>query len=330
MKMPRLNAVLYKDMQQKVKRANFAVTLMVVNALMFIVALCAISIMYGNSYYSYARVDNQMLIYLFIGLIVAECVFICFVIPSFTAGSISGEREKQTLDVLLTTKMSPWEIIKGKFFSSITQILMVMITGLPIFALVFIYGGITFWQMLAVLVVIIAGSMYMASFGVFFSAALKKTLNATVLTYLAIGFLFGGTIIISILPIAFVEYLNEYIYYMQTGTYNYSAASDILNVDPMVFLLYANPLTTVFDCIGTIFGGGSGYNDVCMSALITEITDYSSSNILLRFWSAVGVVIQLALTYVNLKFAARVLNPLRNRKVKVKGARHERKGSKNS
>ncbi len=329
MKMPRLNAVLYKDMQQKVKRANFAISLLVINGLMFLVALCVIAGMFGNNYY-YSNIDNQMLIYLFIGLIVAECVFICFAIPSYTAGSISGEREKQTLDVLLTTKMSPWEIVKGKFMSSISQILMVMITGLPIFALVFIYGGITFLQMLAVLVVIMIGSMYMASFGVYFSAALKKTLNATVLTYLSLVLLFLGTILVTVLPIALMEVLNEYIYYLNHGNYNYQATPDYINLDWLSFLLYANPLTTVFDAIGTIFGGGSGYNDVCMASLINEITDYSRDNILLKYWSVIGSVVQLGLTYVNLKFAARVLNPLRKKKVKVKGARHERKGSKNS
>lgn len=327
MKMPRLNAVLYKDMQQKVKKSNFAITLFVINGLMFLVALCTIAIMFGNNYYS--NIDNQMLIYLFIGLIIAECVFICFAIPSFTAGSISGEREKQTLDVLLTTRMSPWEIVKGKFLSSISQIIMVMITGLPIFALVFIYGGITFFQMLAVLLVIMAGSMYMASFGVYFSAALKKTLNATVLTYLSLVLLFLGTILVTVLPIALIEEINAYIYYLQNGTYNYQA-SNFINIDWLTFLLYTNPLTTVFDVMGTIFGGGSGYNDLCMAALIDEITDYSESNVLLKYWSVIGSIVQLGLTYVNLKLAARVLNPLRKKKVKVKGAHHERKGSKNS
>jgi len=314
MNKPSLNAVLYKDMQQKVKKANFPVALLVINGLMFLVALCVIAGMFADSYYYY-NIDNQMLIYLFIGLIIAECVFICFAIPSFTAGSISGEREKQTLDVLLTTKMSPWEIVKGKFFSSIMQILMVMVTGLPIFALVFIYGGISFFQMLAVLLVIIAGSMYMASFGVYFSAALKKTLNATVLTYLGLVLLFLGTIIVTVLPIALIEELNAYIHYVRYGNYNYS--TDVVNIDAWIFLLYTNPLTTVFDVIGTIFGG-SGYDEVCMAGLIDEITDFSSNNILLKYWSVIGSTVQLLLTYVNLKLAARVLNPLRNKKAKKK------------
>ncbi len=328
MNKPGLNAVLYKDMQQKVKKVNFPVTLLVINGFMFLVALIAIAIMFGNGYY-YSDIDNQMFIYLFIGLIVAECVFICFSIPSFTAGSISGEREKQTLDVLLTTRMSPWEIVKGKFLSSIMQILMVMVSGLPIFALVFIYGGISFFQMLAVLLVIIAGSMYMASFGVYLSAALKKTLNATVLTYLMLLLLFLGTILITVLPIVLANELNEYIYYVKHGTYNYSAVKDFVNLDWLSFLLYINPLTTVFDVIGTIFGGS--YNDeVCMAGLITQITDYGKSNILLKYWSFFGSLVQLGLTYVNLKFAAKVLNPLRKKKVKVRRKRYERKGSENS
>ena len=39
--------------------------------------------------------------------------------PVFTAGSITGERERQTLDLLLTTVISPWHILTGKLISGL-------------------------------------------------------------------------------------------------------------------------------------------------------------------------------------------------------------------
>ena len=39
--------------------------------------------------------------------------------PVFSAGSITNERERQTLDLLLTTSLSPWQILSGKIYSSL-------------------------------------------------------------------------------------------------------------------------------------------------------------------------------------------------------------------
>ena len=42
-------------------------------------------------------------------------VFNMLVGPVFLAGSMTSERERQTLDMLLTTTLSPWQILSGKF-----------------------------------------------------------------------------------------------------------------------------------------------------------------------------------------------------------------------
>ncbi|MFT5300186.1 MAG: ABC-type transport system involved in multi-copper enzyme maturation permease subunit [Mariniblastus sp.] len=39
--------------------------------------------------------------------------------PVFSAGSVTGERERQTLDLLLTTIITPWEILWGKLLSGL-------------------------------------------------------------------------------------------------------------------------------------------------------------------------------------------------------------------
>lgn len=44
-------------------------------------------------------------------------VFNVLVAPVFNAGSICGERERQTLDLLLTTTITPWQILWGKLFA---------------------------------------------------------------------------------------------------------------------------------------------------------------------------------------------------------------------
>ena len=60
-----------------------------------------------ESYFMFA-----MLTYIQLGLIL-------FITPGLTAGAISSEREKQTLNILLTTAQTSFQIISGKLTSSI-------------------------------------------------------------------------------------------------------------------------------------------------------------------------------------------------------------------
>lgn len=41
-------------------------------------------------------------------------ILVVLSVPAVAGGSISLEREKKTLDVLLTTNLNPWRIITGK------------------------------------------------------------------------------------------------------------------------------------------------------------------------------------------------------------------------
>ena len=47
------------------------------------------------------------------------CIFNILVGPVFTAGSVTSERERQTLDLLLTTVITPWQILWGKLLSGL-------------------------------------------------------------------------------------------------------------------------------------------------------------------------------------------------------------------
>ena len=46
-------------------------------------------------------------------------IFNMLVGPVFSAGSVTGERERQTLDLLLTTTISPWQILWGKLLAGL-------------------------------------------------------------------------------------------------------------------------------------------------------------------------------------------------------------------
>ncbi|NLM13312.1 MAG: hypothetical protein GX209_06165 [Epulopiscium sp.] len=68
---------------------------------------------------------------------------IILLVPALTSGTISGERERQTLDLLLVTKLSPFSIIIGKLMASISQIILLILASIPIFSIIFVFGGVS-------------------------------------------------------------------------------------------------------------------------------------------------------------------------------------------
>lgn len=126
-----------------------------------------------------------------------QFLLIAFIVPAFTSSAISNERERQTLDLLLCTKLKPSSIVIGKLITSISQILMLIISALPVFSIIFLFGGISIKEMIQLFVYYIIFAVTFGSIGMFFSTYIKKTTTATVLTYGAILFLMLGTLIIS-------------------------------------------------------------------------------------------------------------------------------------
>jgi len=118
---------------------------------------------------------------------------ILFITPGLTAGTISSEREKQTLNILLTTSQSSMQIILGKLSSSIAFLLLMLIAGLPIYSLVFLFGGISPSQLGLIFLFFFLTMLTVGSIGVMFSTITRKTIVSMIATYGTMIFLAGVT-----------------------------------------------------------------------------------------------------------------------------------------
>jgi ABC-type transport system involved in multi-copper enzyme maturation permease subunit len=65
-----------------------------------------------------------------------------WLVPALVAGSIAQERERRTLDSLLTTRLSSAEIVVGKLLGGLLQYAACLLTTLPIMILLSLLGGI--------------------------------------------------------------------------------------------------------------------------------------------------------------------------------------------
>ncbi|MFC7443224.1 ABC transporter permease [Laceyella putida] len=141
--------------------------------------------------------------WLFLGLGGIQLVMAAFVVPGVTAGLISGERERQTLPILLTTNLSSTQIVLSKWIASISFIVLLYILSLPIYLVVFMYGGISpeyVWKFVALYLVTI---LFYGSLGIFYSTLIKRSGVATVLSYVTVAIQGVGLLVVLYLVILY-------------------------------------------------------------------------------------------------------------------------------
>lgn len=130
---------------------------------------------------------------LFSGLALLVLLCICFITPSLTAGAISGENERRTYDMLLSTPLRPLSILWGKMVASLMWIFMLILAAVPLSSIIFVFGGIALRDIIQVIGLLGLVAVTYGSIGMFFSALTQRTGLATIFTYLVVMFcVFGG------------------------------------------------------------------------------------------------------------------------------------------
>jgi ABC-type transport system involved in multi-copper enzyme maturation permease subunit len=107
--------------------------------------------------------------------------------PVFSAGALTEEKERRTLDGLLTTDLTDREIVLGKLAARLASLLLVVLAGLPVLSLVQLLGGVDPGLMLAVFAAALLTMLSLASLGLANSAYCGRTRTALFLTYLEAG-----------------------------------------------------------------------------------------------------------------------------------------------
>jgi ABC-type transport system involved in multi-copper enzyme maturation permease subunit len=79
----------------------------------------------------------------FMRVSVVQLLLMCFIAPIFCAGAITQEKDANTFHILLTTPLSNAQIVLGSLFSRIFFVWVLLLSGLPIFCITMIYGGVT-------------------------------------------------------------------------------------------------------------------------------------------------------------------------------------------
>lgn len=179
----RLNPIVKKELQVTVRSMRLSWGLFAYEGVLTMAFLLALAVIQETTSYMSSGNIYSYLIYLFPVLAVAQVCIVALIMPIITASSISGEKERQTFDIMLTTCMSPLSIVFGKVSSAVLRILFFVAAGTPIMALSFVVGGLSWSYLFYFLLAIILLSVFSGSVGILCSSFCKRSISAVILSF---------------------------------------------------------------------------------------------------------------------------------------------------
>ncbi|MEA4815602.1 MAG: ABC transporter permease [Lachnospiraceae bacterium] len=239
-----INPVLRREAKTTLR--TFKIFLAVSLYVIFLAGIAGIYL-WGETRWSYmSGFDPQSMNGLYTLLGAVHIGFILIITPALTSGSISGERERQTLDLLLVTKMSPLSIVLGKLVSSLGLSVLLTFAAAPVFAIVLYFGSFSALGVLKLVLYCLVSSCLIGSIAIYLSSVFKRTVTASVMVYIIIGALCVGTLI------AYFVYMTIYVNITSEPSGSLGSLL-ILCLNPILGFLSIIGKETGMDIVGQIF-----------------------------------------------------------------------------
>lgn len=288
----KINPIIKKDLRVTSRSMKMAWELFAYVAILGIIFLLMFS-----AFRSYSSdFDNtelyQAYVFFFPALAITQLGIIAIAIPVITASSISGERERGTLDTLLTTTAGLNSIVFGKMMSAVIRVMIFIIASIPLMAISFMVGGLSWMVLFEFLGLSLVYAIFAGSIGVYCSARCKKTITSVMMSF---G-LYFVVYALSFVPmiIAAIVFSRSYGSALENAlktTFTLQLANPVVN-----FVVFFVTRLTSEDFLEEIF----------------DNIFLGNSNV----WMILSVIVQLLLAWFFLKLAANRINPLNDRNVK--------------
>jgi ABC-type transport system involved in multi-copper enzyme maturation permease subunit len=191
---------------------------------------------------------------IFGAILVLQTVLTLMVAPALTSGAISGEREKGTLELLITTPASTFGLVVGKLVSSLAFVFVLIAASVPLMSVVFAFGGLAPDDLIRAYVLLFAVAFGIGAIGLAMSALTKRTQMATVVSYIIVLVLTVGTLIV-------------HSYWTATSAQQGGAPDQMrINTAPQA-LMWLNPLAADLDVVCTATPESYGFACAYISVL---------------------------------------------------------------
>ncbi|HIQ20530.1 MAG TPA: ABC transporter permease [Planctomycetes bacterium] len=115
-----------------------------------------------------------------------QYVLLSLLAPSFAAGTIVGEKERKTYEMLLASPMRPGAIVLGKLLASLAHLAVLVFCSLPIVMLCLPLGGVSLYEVLGTYVAMAASVITFGTISIAASSYFNRTIASLVVSYLVI------------------------------------------------------------------------------------------------------------------------------------------------
>lgn len=136
-----------------------------------------------NGYGPYNISDTGVTLYILLSQV--QLFLILFITPAFTSTTINGEKERQTYDLLLCSRLSALSLVAGKLVAGLANALLLIAASVPLFSLVFFFGGVSPSQVGSALLVYVTTAIMIGTFGLFCSTIVNRPAVSTAVAYMS-------------------------------------------------------------------------------------------------------------------------------------------------
>ena len=285
-----LNPVLRREIQTSLR--NWKVYAAILFYVACLVAVAAVGF-WTEVYNSYDFSFNPGTINeLYALMAIMQLALVIIIVPAITGGSINGERERQTFDLMLVSRMKPFSIIAGKLLAGIAVVILMIIASAPVFAITIQFGGASVIDVLILMFYFMFSAVCLGSVSILFSALIRKNAVSMVLVYVLAAFLTFGTLVVFIL-------YADYHWMMTEGYPPVWIYKLVMGINPLA------SVTAVIDSqinlgLADIFSMGYSFG---MDVLYSNI------------WGG-HILFMVLLSAASLILASRVIDPVRNKRSK--------------
>lgn len=292
-----INPILLKEMKVGARTIRYPVLIMLYNLLLAFVGLMILFQM-NSIYIVSGQLQGNFLIDIFVMAGWIQFLAVCVLMPILTANAIAGERERQTLNMLLTTTMSSRQIVKGKIFACVGVVMIFLLSGMPVISLGLLYGGIRWYHLFAMQITLFVVSLFLGALGILCSVCMKRTISSVILNYvLELVGMAGG-------------YCLWYVLNHWTAELPEKAEKWKLGLE--MILLTGNPATVFEQYMESCYSGFANEKYYLLNNLAgsgqTGCIAYIKYRMVL-----VGLLVFLILAYVFYRMASKQLNPLNHK-----------------
>lgn len=218
-----INPILERELKTRMRTWKTPILLLVYLAILGFVVAMAFLAEYSSYSYGVQGFDPTVVTGIYIAISLFQLGLLMFILPVFTATSISGERERQTLDLLLCTDISPWSIIFGKMSAALSFVLLMIVAAMPFTGVILLFGGVTLFDLIKIMLFYMATAFMVSSIGMFATTHFKKNISSIVMSYIIFGATMAlpvvGLIVVGIMSnaagfydSAFATFMEEHIY----------------------------------------------------------------------------------------------------------------------